>query len=189
MILSIVSMIDGQEIDLLDDNMRAPSLKVIALSLSRQARFTGHTNRVYSVAHHSLLVRHLCVDDTCKFEALGHDFCEVILGDISTPVKAVGGTALAVLEERCQRAICRDFGMIYPFPQAVCDADQLALVAEWLTLRPDVSQPPSLPDHLADQLREARRQVNVLSTMNQLSVRIALEQLARQDHAERQRIA
>ena len=65
----------------------------IALSLSRQARFLGHTRRFYSVALHSYnlltAAQQLYPTQRTNFylHCLMHDAAEAYLGDIITPIK------------------------------------------------------------------------------------------------------
>lgn len=70
----------------------------IAVSLSRTARFRGHTARFYSVAEHSVhvmrVVRGLTDDPVAHLAALLHDAHEAYLGDMITPVASALGVKL-----------------------------------------------------------------------------------------------
>jgi 5'-deoxynucleotidase YfbR-like HD superfamily hydrolase len=76
---------DGSQMSVLD----------IAAALSKINRFNGHTNRLYSVAEHSLhvctvLERDLRVNDCAALLAgLMHDAHEAYIGDMATPLKRV----------------------------------------------------------------------------------------------------
>jgi hypothetical protein len=71
-----------------------PSPREIAWSLAHLNRFTGHTNRPYSVAEHSLLVMNIArlqfqADAGGQLAALMHDAHECIVGDVASPIKQV----------------------------------------------------------------------------------------------------
>jgi hypothetical protein len=80
-----------------------PSLEDIALALSRQPRFGGHTREFWSVCEHSLFVELLATADgilgalansverrQLRLAALLHDAHEAITSDISTHFKTAG---------------------------------------------------------------------------------------------------
>ena len=88
------------------------SIEDIAHSLSFQCRFNGHTNRFYSVAEHSLVLRDLVQEESGiqnlnrRIAAMLHDAAECYLGDITKPAKerlfieeAVEGQILRVIFE------------------------------------------------------------------------------------------
>ena len=58
----------------------------IAVSLSRQCRFNGHTKWFYSVAEHSCHVADLLPDHFAVYGLL-HDAHEAYMGDITAPMK------------------------------------------------------------------------------------------------------
>lgn len=66
-------------------------IKDIANALSKINRFTGHTNRPYSVAQHSLFVFMMMktagVDKETCLLGLVHDFHEAYFSDMSSPLK------------------------------------------------------------------------------------------------------
>lgn len=64
-------------------------IKDIAHALSMACRYTGHCERRYSVAEHSVLVSYLMEDLTLgdPFEGLMHDAQEAYLADIAKPWK------------------------------------------------------------------------------------------------------
>lgn len=126
-------------------------LEDIAHSLAHQCRFTGHTIEFYSVAEHSVLASYL-VPDEHRMAALMHDSAEAYVGDWPRPLKVVGypgdETSLMVcgdsivsmanqaarffrgIEEKNLIVIFRKFGIPYPLPQEVKDADLLMLGVE-----------------------------------------------------------
>lgn len=107
----------------------------IAHSLSLQCRFTGHTSRLYSVAQHSLLVSAL-VPPEDSLVGLLHDASEAYLSDIARPAK-VFLPQYKDMEEGIQRAICERFGVPYPFPPSIHEADNIALATECRSFFPD----------------------------------------------------
>ncbi len=113
---------------------RRPTTAMIKLddivwALSRLPRFLGHTlGEPYTILRHSCFVHDLAPDD-CKREALGHDFAEYVLSDISSPCKALLPDYCA-LEQRVERVIARRFKLRFPFPSAVKTADLIALATE-----------------------------------------------------------
>lgn len=83
----------GQVLDLNFIKPENVSIKDIAHSLSFQCRFNGHTNRFYSVAEHSLVLRDLVREESGiqnlnrRMAAILHDAAECYLGDITKPVR------------------------------------------------------------------------------------------------------
>lgn len=92
------------------------NIEDVASSLSRVCRFNGHLGgaldcgpgRVYSVAHHCVLMADFA-DDDVKFLALMHDAPEAYLCDLPTPVKRAVGGGYRSLEDRCWAALCRQY--------------------------------------------------------------------------------
>lgn len=116
---------DADEVDI-DD---------IAHSLSLQCRFTGHLQRFYSVAQHSVWVaRWIQRNGGNRVEqAIGlfHDASEAYLTDIAKPFKsAIEG--YGDLERRFEERIMERFGLPGPdeWPEIVKIADQVALMVE-----------------------------------------------------------
>ena len=129
-------------------------------ALSQINRFTGHTTEPWNVAAHSLLVSELAgreAGDRAALLGLVHDLHEIVIGDISTPVKNYissegGGSALARLENMAQRALCDQLGVSLKMTdvehQAVKKADLVALMTEKRDLMVnsfewDCKEPPS----------------------------------------------
>lgn len=88
----------------------------IAHSLSFQCRFNGHTERFYSVAEHSLVLRDLVREESGiqnlnrRMAAMLHDAAECYLGDITKPAKERLFIGEAV-EEQILRVIFKAFGV------------------------------------------------------------------------------
>lgn len=146
----------GTYMDLVNPNPAEISFAEIARALSRIARFTGHTNRFYSVAEH-------CVNCVAVFglhaagdiyddpylrdiaqDVLMHDAAEAYLGDVSSPLKRVIGHAYKPLEDRMQAAIGARFNLGGTSPEWVKRCDLEMLAAEKLALLPEAGEWPCL---------------------------------------------
>lgn len=103
-------------------------INVIAHSLSNICRFTGQVREFYSVAQHSVIVSHL-VPSELALVALMHDMAESVLGDVSSPLKSMLSEYRAI-ENRVEAAMAAYFGLPFPFPPEVKDADMVALATE-----------------------------------------------------------
>lgn len=100
----------------------------IAHALSQIVRFTGHITKPYTVAQHSVLVSTLCPKEHALWGLL-HDASEAYLGDVSTPLKSLL-PQYREIEGRVQREIAGRFGLCWPMPPEVKEADRAALIAE-----------------------------------------------------------
>jgi len=111
------------------DDVRLPD---IAHALSMINRYTGHTLLPYSVAQHSVVVSQICPPEYALWGLL-HDASEAYLGDVARPLKHML-PQYRTLEEHVQRQIAKRFGLEWPMPQAIHEADVRALLAEkeWL---------------------------------------------------------
>lgn len=101
-------------------------LETIAHALSMQCRFGGHIKEFYSVAQHSVLVSLTCVHPK---EGLLHDAAEAYLADVIRPLKVIF-PAYKEAEEKIERAIAEKFGLIFPWPDDVKEADNVLLATE-----------------------------------------------------------
>ncbi len=100
----------------------------IAHALANLCRFNGHCQRFYSVAEHSVHVSHALPHGLALWGLL-HDAAEAYLGDFTKPLKqALPG--LEEVEERVLEAVARRFGLVWPCPPEVKQADQAVLAAE-----------------------------------------------------------
>ncbi|MDB5415076.1 MAG: uncharacterized protein JWR10_3411 [Rubritepida sp.] len=88
----------GYCVDLHAPDLEMLRLTEIATSLSRIARFLGHTHGpcAYSVAQHSCHVADLLADQPLAVRRAGllHDAHEALIGDLPTPVKQLLGRDL-----------------------------------------------------------------------------------------------
>ena len=106
----------------------AISISDIAWSLAHLCRFTGHTQRFYSVAEHSVHCSHL-VPEEDAFAALMHDAVEAVVGDMSRPLKSLL-PGYKEIEKRCEAAILARFGLPAELPESVKRADVTMLDVE-----------------------------------------------------------
>ena len=91
--MNVYTTYSSQVLDLDFIKTKDINIKDIAHSLSFQCRFNGHTERFYSVAEHSIILRDLVVEGSVvqnlnrRMAALLHDSAECYLGDITEPAK------------------------------------------------------------------------------------------------------
>jgi len=119
---SCISTSSGRFFDLLKPEEYDFDIEEIATSLSNLCRYTGHVNRFYSVAEHSVLVSRL-VPERLALTGLLHDASESFIGDVSSPLKKLL-PEYQQIEDRVQTAIARHFGLEYPYPAEVHEADK-----------------------------------------------------------------
>lgn len=125
---SSILLINGDFFDFKDPRGHNYDIKSIAHALSNLCRYTGHSKRFYSVAEHCVLVSRL-VPEKYALEGLMHDASEAYCGDVASPLKALFPTYRKV-EESVQEAIAVYFGLTYPWPKEVHEADKILYVTE-----------------------------------------------------------
>ncbi len=142
-----IETITGEAVDLTTPSPATVRIGDIARSLSRIARFTGHTlgDEPYNVALHSVWVADVLETERgsgplTALLGLLHDAHEAYTGDISSPMKrAVGHAAIAAIQGRLQQAIHVALGLpeaIGAQSRLIAEADHLALAAEAKVLMP-----------------------------------------------------
>ena len=112
------------------------SILDIAHSLAHQCRFNGHGSHFYSVAQHSVEVsKHVHEDDALW--GLLHDSAEAYLSDIVRPIKPFlsvhcGKVAAfySKIEDRILEVIAMRYGLPWPMPKSVDEADLRMLATE-----------------------------------------------------------
>lgn len=123
----------GRHVDptcLFDDEI---SITDIAHHLSRQARFNGASEEIYTVAQHSVYVSYVC-DPAHALWGLLHDAPEAYMGDIVRPVKDEI-KPITRLEDTIMRAICLKYGLTDQYmPESVKHADDIMLEIEMRAL-------------------------------------------------------
>jgi uncharacterized protein len=124
----------GRKFHFLNPSTREIVIEDIVHVLSRIPRFNGHTIKPYYVLQH-LCLCHDIAPDECKREALGHDFSEAYLHDISSPLKSLL-PQYKEIEYRVEAAIARKFKLQFPYPSSVKAVDMRLLVSEMKWLMP-----------------------------------------------------
>lgn len=104
---SCITTSSGKFFDILKPEEYEFDIEEIATALSNLCRYTGHVNRFYSVAEHSVLVSRI-VPERLALAGLLHDASEAYLGDVSSPLKKLLPD-YKTIEERVQRAIASKF--------------------------------------------------------------------------------
>ncbi len=118
----------GVEVNLLDPDPSSIHLVDIANSLARQCRYNGHVYGFLSVAEHSMRVARILRGqghtDLVVATGLLHDASEAYLGDMIGPLKHLPQLSLfREIEGRFELAIAQRFGLLYPTPSEVKEAD------------------------------------------------------------------
>jgi hypothetical protein len=120
---SSIRLASGRYFDFDDLASNVVTIEDIAHALAHICRFCGHTRRFYSVAQHSVLASYHCAD---PYAALMHDAAEAVLGDVSSPLKRLLPD-YRVIEERVESWLFCKFGVPFPLPACVKQADLLML--------------------------------------------------------------
>jgi len=106
----------------------------VALSLSRQPRFNGHTQRAWTVGEHaigcSILAERLGMSPAIAYAALHHDDGEAYLGDIPGPARPWLGQDWKTMEERIEAAIAIRFEVLAAGVNEIRRLDLAMLEAE-----------------------------------------------------------
>lgn len=106
---SCITTASGKFFDILKPEEYEFDIEEIATALSNLCRYTGHVNRFYSVAEHSVLVSRI-VPERLALAGLLHDASEAYLGDVSSPLKKLLPEYKAI-EDRVQQAIAAQFNL------------------------------------------------------------------------------
>jgi len=134
----------GRRFYLTDPKPEEVFIEDIAHALSLQCRFNGHIDEHYSVAEHSVMVSNIVEQETndaqLALAGLLHDAAEAYLGDVVSPLKKLLPT-YKDFEKSVESCIASRFSLIYPFPEAIHDADRTALEQEFKFLSPFVQEP------------------------------------------------
>jgi 5'-deoxynucleotidase YfbR-like HD superfamily hydrolase len=120
----------------LDPRPEEVKLIDIAHALSRQCRFSGHIDRFYSVAEHSVRVSNL-VPIEHALQALLHDASEAYLVDVPSPLKKLPEfEPYRQAEKRMQDCIYLSFGLPTEEHHSIKRADLILLATEARDLFP-----------------------------------------------------
>lgn len=119
-------------LNVLDPDPERIRIEDVAHALAFLCRFNGHVRFHYSVAQHSLLVSEVVErrhGPALARTALLHDAPEAFLGDLISPLKALL-PGFKALEDTLARVMAGKFGLVYPEPAEVKEADLAVLAAE-----------------------------------------------------------
>jgi 5'-deoxynucleotidase YfbR-like HD superfamily hydrolase len=128
---SRISTVTGRHIDPLDPNPDDIDIYDIAHALARQCRYNGHVGHFLSVARHSIWVSEQLAGHGKAMQLWGllHDASEAYLGDLVKPIKVQPQMKVFVdAEEQLEWAIAKRFGLCYPMPEEVHEADRVVTI-------------------------------------------------------------
>lgn len=118
----------GLRVDPLNVTPEDISIADIAHALSLQCRYNGHSVGHLSVARHSLWVSEELEDDGLAMWGLLHDAAETYLGDMVRPLKHSPDMKVFLdAEARLDEVIAEAFGLPWPMPARVHEADSAVL--------------------------------------------------------------
>lgn len=103
----------------------------IAHALSMTCRYTGHSNKFYSVGEHSWHMARMLggFPREIQLAALLHDGSEAYITDIASPVKR-NLPDYRILEDHVMEKLCEKFKVEYPLHPAIKYADMVMLSIE-----------------------------------------------------------
>jgi len=137
----------------------------VAHALSNLCRFGGHSITFYSVAEHSILVSKLIAHRGGSLDnqrwGLLHDASEAYVADLPRPVKQLL-PMYHEIEDRVQEAVARKYGLPWPIPDEVHQADNDMLAIELRAYMP--KQPANLLPDMPDDAPSIWRELNALSS-------------------------
>jgi len=121
----------GVMIDILHPDPLMMCIEDIAHSLSHQCRFNGHTDKLYSVAQHCVVMATLPqTPGRLRMTALLHDAAEAYLGDVVSPLKQLL-PQYKEIEDNMNYIIAEAFGLQYPFDPIINELDRFMLEEEF----------------------------------------------------------
>jgi hypothetical protein len=127
---------NGKHVHPLSPSQDEIVIEDVAHSLSRQCRFLGHTDALYTVAQHCVLVSEMVPPGDALWGLL-HDASEAYLCDLPAPIKRDPQMEFyRIAEERLLACIARKFGLAPEMPQSVMQADKILLATEFRDVTP-----------------------------------------------------
>lgn len=137
----------GERYDLLEPDATVIRVEDVAHALSQINRYTGHTDRPYSVAQHSVCGAewswprgHVWIPELGRYmsprefarQVLLHDAHECVTGDVASPIKKALGEPWRVFEDLHEHAFRERFGLaLHRLPDAVKVVDTRMLATAW----------------------------------------------------------
>lgn len=129
-----ITVASGQRMDPLHPRAEDIAIGDIAHALARQVRYNGHVGHHLSVARHSIWVMRRLYDqgESHLVQLLGllHDAAETYLGDMVRPLKhgPTIGQEYRVAEAQLEEVIAKRFGLPWPHPPSIHEADNYVLL-------------------------------------------------------------
>jgi 5'-deoxynucleotidase YfbR-like HD superfamily hydrolase len=121
----------GNRVHPLSPSQDEIAIEDVAHSLSQQCRFLGHTDALYTVAQHCVLVSEMVPPEDALWGLL-HDASEAYLGDLPAPIKRNSQMEFyRIAEERLLACVAQKFGLGPEMPQSVKRADKVLLATEF----------------------------------------------------------
>jgi len=121
----------GLIVDVLNPDPTQIFIEDIAHSLSQLCRFGGHTDQLYSVAQHCVIMSELdFIPEELRMTALLHDAPEAYMVDVPRPLKRLLDKYMEI-ENNMHQVIAAAFGLPYPFPEIIHHADEWMLQREF----------------------------------------------------------
>lgn len=124
----------GRVVNLVEPDANSIELRDICHALANLCRFTGHTERFYSVAEHCLRGA-MEIDARHRLEFLLHDAAEAYFGDLSAPAKSVCPDYCRLVANM-DRVIRRKYGLPPVMSPEVTRMDLVMLATERRDLLP-----------------------------------------------------
>lgn len=131
-----IQTVSGRRVNPFAPSLDEIDLGDIAVALSNQCRFGGHTRRYYSVAQHACIVSDQVLAQTgeayAALWALLHDASEAYLIDLPHPIKHRSelGRLYREAEVGLEAVIRERFGLSGPPPASVKEVDRAVLATE-----------------------------------------------------------
>jgi uncharacterized protein len=135
-----IQTVSGRRVNPFDPSPDDIEVGDIAVALSNQCRFGGHTRRYYSVAQHACIVSDQMLESGGDLAAarwgLLHDASEAYLIDLPHPLKHRSelGRLYRAAEERLELVIRERFGLVGDPPARLKEIDRAILATERETL-------------------------------------------------------
>lgn len=127
------TLVSGKHFWPLDPRAEEIEITDIAHALAHIFRWGGHCRRFYSVAQHSVLVSKFGTTLEERRWGLLHDAAEAYIGDMIRPIKH-SMPEFQEAERRLIGMIGERFGLTYPWPERVDEADDILLATEAVAL-------------------------------------------------------
>jgi len=136
----------GKVFDLAEPKEEMVDIVDIAHALSQMCRFTGHSDKPYSVSEHCCHCRDIAAEPF-RLEALLHDAPEAYYGDLNRPMKRLLGVNAKAHMDNIDRVVRSALGLLPLLPPEVREIDNRLLMTEKVCLLkntikwPDIAEP------------------------------------------------